>query len=75
MGLLAHARAGGLIVADAIWILTSVASIVLLVPLNNRVAEGADDWQRLHRIWDKRHRVRVAALAFSALLLTYALTR
>ena len=75
MGLLAHARAGGLIVADAIWILTSVASIVLLVPLNNRVAEGADDWQRLHRIRDKRHRVRVAALASSALLLTYALTR
>ena len=27
-------------------------------------------WQRSHRIWDNRHRVRVAALAIAALLLT-----
>jgi len=38
-------------------------SILFLVPLNTRVAEGDADWQRIHRIWDKRHRVRTAALA------------
>jgi uncharacterized membrane protein len=61
---------GLLLTADAIWVLTSVASIVFLVPLNSRVAEGAADWQRIHRIWDKRHRPRIAALAIAAVLLT-----
>ena len=64
-----------LLTADAIWVLTSVASIFVLVPLNNRVAEGAADWQRIHRIWDRRHRVRIAALATAAVLLTYVVVR
>ena len=63
-------RLGTLITAGAIWILTSLASIVFLVPLNNRVAEGAADWQRVHHIWDTRHRVRIVALAIAAILLT-----
>lgn len=58
-----------LLTADAIWLLTAVASIFLLVPLNTRVAEGAAGWQRIHRIWDRRHRVRIAALAIAAVLL------
>jgi uncharacterized membrane protein len=61
---------GLLLTADAIWVLTSLASIFFLVPLNSRIAEGVADWQRIHRIWDKRHRVRIAALAIAALLLT-----
>jgi uncharacterized membrane protein len=64
-----------LLTADAIWVLTSVASIFVLVPLNNRVAEGAADWQRIHRIWDRRHRVRIAVLATAAVLLTYVAVR
>lgn len=60
-----------LLTTDAIWAVTSVASIFLLVPLNNRVAEGDADWQRIHRVWDRRHRVRIAALATAAVLLTY----
>jgi len=64
-----------LLVADAIWVLTSLASIVFLVPLNNRVAEGAADWQQLHRTWDGRHRVRIVALASSALLLLWVVAR
>jgi uncharacterized membrane protein len=64
-----------LLTADAIWILTSVASIFVLVPLNSRVAEGAPGWQGIHRIWDRRHRVRVAALATAAVLLTYVVVR
>ena len=64
-----------LLIADAIWVLISVASIFVLVPLASRVAEGAADWQRIHRIWDRRHRVRIAALAAAAVLLTYVVVR
>ena len=64
-----------LLIADAIWVLISVASIFVLVPLARRVAEGAADWERIHRIWDRRHRVRIAALATAALLLTYVVVR
>ena len=66
---------GLLLTADAIWVLISVASIFVLVPLASRVAEGAADWQRIHRIWDRRHRVRIAALATAAVLLTYVVVR
>jgi len=64
-----------LLIADAIWVLISLASIFVLVPLARRVAEGAADWQRIHQIWDRRHRVRIAALAIAALLLTYVVVR
>jgi hypothetical protein len=57
-----------LLTADAIWVLISVASIFVLVPLASRVAEGAADW-------DRRHRVRIAALATAAVLLTYVVAR
>ena len=66
---------GVLLAADAIWLLASVASILWLVPLNTRIAEGVADWQRLHRIWDRRDRVRIAALSIAAVLFTYALAR
>ena len=62
-----------LLTVDAIFVLIAVASIFVLVPLNNRVAEGAADWQRIHRTWDGIHRVRIAALAAAALLLTYVI--
>ena len=64
-----------LLASGAIWLLASLASIVFLVPMNTRIAEGGADWQRIYRIWDKRHRVRTAALAFAAVLLTYVLVR
>ena len=64
-----------LIAADALWISTSLLSIFSLVPLNSRVAAGAADWQRINRIWDRRHRVRIAALATAAILLTYVVVR
>ena len=64
-----------LLAADAIWVLTSLASILFEVPLNNRVAEGAADWQRIHRVWDERHRVRIAALVTAAVLLTDVVVR
>lgn len=64
-----------LLIADAIWILASLGSIMFLVPLNTRIAERDADWQRIHRTWDQRHRVRTAALAFAAVLLTYVVVR
>lgn len=64
-----------LFAADVIWALVSGATILFLVPLNNRVAEGAADWQSIHRTWDRRHRVRVAALAVAGFLLAYVLVR
>lgn len=64
-----------LLAADAIWLLVSIATIFFLVPLNNRVAEGAAGWQQIHRTWDRRHRVRIGALAIAAVLLTYVVVR
>jgi hypothetical protein len=64
-----------LLTVDAILVLIAVASIFVLVPLNSRVAEGAADWQRIHRLWDRIHRVRIAALATAAFLLTYVVAR
>ena len=66
---------GVLLTAAAIWFLASVGSIIFLVPLNTRVAKGDADWQRIHRIWDRRHRVRTAALAIAAVLFTYVVVR
>jgi hypothetical protein len=64
-----------LLTADAIMVLIAVASIFVLVPLASRVAKGAADWQRINRIWDRRNRVRIGALATAALLLTYVVAR
>jgi uncharacterized membrane protein len=64
-----------LLAADAVWLLATVGSIIFLVPLNTRIAEGAADWQRIHRLWDRRHRVRVVALSIGAVLLTWVLVR
>lgn len=64
-----------LLTADAIWVLISVGSIFVLVPLASRLAEGTADWERINRIWERRHRVRIAALAIAALLLTDVVTR
>lgn len=64
-----------LLTALAIWVLASLGSILFLVPLNTRVAQGDADWHRLHRIWDTRHRVRTVALALGAALFTYATVR
>ena len=64
-----------LLAADVIWVLLSVASIFVLVSLASRVAEGAADWKQIDRIWDRRQRVRIAALATAAVLLRYVVVR
>ena len=60
-----------LVTATVLWFFASLASILFLVPLNNRVIEGAAGWQASHRTWDQRHRVRIVVLAIAATLLTY----
>jgi uncharacterized membrane protein len=64
-----------LLTALIIWVLTSVASMFVLVPLNSRISRGEPDWKRLHHVWDGRHRVRIAALATAAMLLSYVVAR
>jgi uncharacterized membrane protein len=64
-----------LLTATVLWLIASVGSIVFLVPLNTRVANGDADWQRIHRIWDKRHRVRTAVLAIAAVMVLYVVVR
>ena len=64
-----------LLTATALWALVTVASVLFLVPLNNRIAKGAADWQQIHRLWDKRHRIRVVALIIAAILLAHATVR
>ena len=62
---------GLLLTATVLWFVASLASILFLVPLNNRVIEGGPGWQAFHRTWDRRHRVRIVVLALAATLLTY----
>ena len=66
---------GFLLAADVVWALVSGATILFLVPLNSRVAERAADWQASHRTWDRKHRVRIAALVVASVLLVYVLVR
>jgi len=62
-----------LLTATVLWVVASVTSIVFLVPLNTRVANRDADWQRIHRIWDKRHRVRTVVLFVAAVMALYTL--
>jgi uncharacterized membrane protein len=56
-----------LIAAGAIWAAVIILTIVILVPINNRMAQLDSDTfpkdaQREHHKWDRLHRFRVAAL-------------
>jgi uncharacterized membrane protein len=60
-----------LIAACAIWAVVIVATLLVLVPINNRMGlldakAFPAEARREHRKWDRLHRVRVAALAAAA---------
>ncbi len=62
---------GLLIAACAIWAAVILATILVLVPINNRMMllDGkafSVEAQREHRRWDRLHRVRVGALTAAA---------
>ncbi|HEY6448772.1 MAG TPA: DUF1772 domain-containing protein [Acidobacteriaceae bacterium] len=67
--LLRHTAAAGLLVAaSAVWAIVIVLTLILLVPINNRMArmETSDFHgyaQREHHKWDRLHRLRVAVLS------------
>ncbi|MBZ4322335.1 DUF1772 domain-containing protein [Streptomyces huiliensis] len=72
-----HHGAGLVVTAAALLILSVVMSIVLLVPINNRVKTWiADtppaDWQRQLNRWDRFHYVRVAVIVAAFALLAAA---
>ena len=58
-----------LLSAALLWLFTIVATILLLVPLNNRVAASSPEWLKLHHRWDTLHRWRVALLSAALICL------
>lgn len=60
-----------LIAACAIWVAVIVATLLVLVPINNRMMKldakaFPAEAQREHRKWDRLHRVRVGVLTAAA---------
>ncbi|MGC4982217.1 anthrone oxygenase family protein [Streptomyces sp. DT193] len=73
-----HHGAGLVVTAAALLILSVVMSILLLVPINNRVkawtADGLPaDWKQQMNRWDRFHYVRVAVIVAAFTLLVAAL--
>ncbi|MCX4513690.1 DUF1772 domain-containing protein [Streptomyces sp. NBC_01619] len=73
-----HHGAGLVVTAAALLTLSVVMSILLLVPINNRVktwtAEGLPaDWKQQMNRWDRFHYVRVAVIVAAFALLAAAL--
>jgi uncharacterized membrane protein len=67
-----------LLTATLIWAGVVVFTIVMLVPINNRIASldtAAPKlvWKDDHKRWDSLHRVRILRLAVALLALAYAL--
>ncbi|RZU23937.1 DUF1772 domain-containing protein [Streptomyces sp. BK239] len=73
-----HDGAGLVVSAAALLIISVVMSILLLVPINNRVktwtADGLPaDWEQQMNHWDRFHYVRVAVIVAAFALLVTAL--
>jgi uncharacterized membrane protein len=67
-----------LLTAVAIWAAIIVFTLVILLPINNRIAALAPDtplgqWLPSHKQWDKLHRIRIAFLLAALLLLVHGL--
>ena len=62
-----------LLSAAVLWLFIIVGTILLLVPLNNRVAEGTLEWRTPHHRWDTLHRWRVALLIAALICLLLGL--
>jgi uncharacterized membrane protein len=70
LGRLHHPGALLLAGASGVWAAVIVLTLLLLVPVNNRMAQidaptFTETAQREHHRWDRLHRVRVAALALA----------
>ncbi|MFF9021312.1 anthrone oxygenase family protein [Streptomyces eurythermus] len=74
-----HHEAGLVVTAAALLVCSVIMSVLLLVPINNRVktwtADGLPaDWKRQLNRWDRFHHVRVAVIIAAFALLVTALT-
>ena len=60
--------------AAALWIAIILHTLLILLPINNRIAALETSalpagWRQQHRTWEKHHRVRILLLIFSVTLL------
>ena len=61
-------------IASAVWAVTIIFTIAMLVPINNRIAamdpsHPYPGWQLDRTRWDQLHRIRVALLVLAVILL------
>ncbi|GAA2346925.1 DUF1772 domain-containing protein [Streptomyces cuspidosporus] len=71
-------RVALIVTATALLVVSVVMSILLLVPINSRVAQWSNgdlptDWREQLRRWDRFHFVRVAVIVSAFALFTIAL--
>ena len=69
---------GALIVAAILWAITIIATIIFMVPINNRIAAIQSTgiypgWLHDRSRWDVFHRIRVIVLTAAFVLLLFAL--
>ncbi len=65
-----------LLIAALLWVAIIVFTLLLLVPINNRL--GADsvpdselDWRSAHKKWDTLHRIRIVSLMVAVICFLY----
>ena len=64
----------------ALWLLSILGTVTLLVPINSRVAKWTwdtrpADWAQARQTWDTRHYARVIVLAAALICLVFACLR
>jgi uncharacterized membrane protein len=67
-----------LLVALTIWLVVILFTVIVLVPINNRIAALDPsalpiNWLKDHHRWNMLHRLRVASLIAATACLTYAI--
>jgi uncharacterized membrane protein len=67
-----------LIAASTLWAIIILFTVLVLVPINNRIAALNTDaefsqWIGQHNRWEKLHRLRIVLLIVAMILLTHAL--
>ena len=67
-----------ILAAIALWIATIVYTLLVLLPINNRIAALQvnalpSGWLQQHRRWDAHHRVRILLLILAVALLAYGI--
>jgi uncharacterized membrane protein len=57
-----------ILAATAIQVAMILFSVIVLVPINNRLVASQKDWISSHKKWDKLHRWRIAFLVLAFVL-------